>query len=135
MTNLGDKIKHYRKAASLTQKELADKVGLSASAIRMYEANKREPKLEIIKEIGNALGVPPSELIKFKGTDSNSRFNITLGIEPGVIESEYNEDVEDLVDLIGHLTYLYDEDKEKYNAIKTILTSWFKESHGGIDKK
>ena len=81
------------------------------------------------------MGVPPSELIKFKGTDSNSRFKITLGIEPGVIESEYNEDVEDLVDLIGHLTYLYDEDKEKYNAIKTILTSWFKEHHGGIDKK
>ena len=41
MTNLGDKIKHYRKAASLTQKELADKVGLSASAIRMYETKKR----------------------------------------------------------------------------------------------
>lgn len=135
MTNLGDNIKHYRKAASLTQKELGDKINKAEVTIRKYENGQREPKLEIIKEIGNALGVPPSELIKFKGTDSNSRFKITLGIEPGVIESEYNEDVEDLVDLIGHLTYLYDEDKEKYNAIKTILTSWFKESHGGIDKK
>ena len=57
-----DQIKHQRKAAGLTQKQLAEMVGLSEQAIRMYELGKREPSSDVIKRIGGALNVAPESL-------------------------------------------------------------------------
>lgn len=56
------KIKAQRKSAGLTQKQLAEKVGLSEQAIRMYELGKREPSVDVIKRIGKALDVAPESL-------------------------------------------------------------------------
>lgn len=44
-----DGIREFRKAAGLTQKQLAEKVGLSEQAIRMYGLGKREPSVDAIK--------------------------------------------------------------------------------------
>lgn len=61
MANLG-KIKSLRKAAGFTQKQLAEAVGLSEQAIRMYELGKREPSADVIRRIGKALDVAPESL-------------------------------------------------------------------------
>lgn len=55
-------IKKQRKAAGLTQRQLAEKVGLSEQAIRMYELGKREPSSDVIERIGKALDVAPESL-------------------------------------------------------------------------
>lgn len=60
---IGNIIKTYRKMMNLTQAELADKVGLSASAIRMYETNKREPKKDSLQKISEVLNVPMKEFL------------------------------------------------------------------------
>ncbi|ALP39393.1 hypothetical protein ASL14_26315 (plasmid) [Paenibacillus sp. IHB B 3084] len=44
----GTKIKKYRKKLKLTIQQLADKVGLSSSAIGMYERGQRTPDLRTI---------------------------------------------------------------------------------------
>ena len=47
-TNVGDKIKILRKNAKMTQKELAEILDTSASAVGMYEQNRREPDIETL---------------------------------------------------------------------------------------
>ena len=46
MSNEGDYIKIARQKAGLTQKQLAEKVGLATITIQQYERNLREPRLE-----------------------------------------------------------------------------------------
>lgn len=62
MVDAPNRIKALRKAAGLTQKQLAERVGLSEPAIRMYELGKREPGEDVIKRIGEALDVAPESL-------------------------------------------------------------------------
>lgn len=61
--SIGDKIKNYRKIINITQKDLAEKSGVSESAIRYYETNKRNPKLETLSKIADALGISINDLI------------------------------------------------------------------------
>lgn len=59
----GERIQRARKAAKLSQKELGDKLGVSASMIGQYENNIRNPKYDRVLQIAHILEVPPSELI------------------------------------------------------------------------
>lgn len=61
---LGQIIQEKRKKAGLTQKELAEKVGVATITIQQYERNAREPKLETIKKIANVLGASQYELLR-----------------------------------------------------------------------
>ena len=60
---IGEKIKAIRKEKGLTQKELAEKLGVSASMIGQYETNVRNPKFETIQKISSCLGVPTAEIV------------------------------------------------------------------------
>lgn len=53
--NIGLKIKEYRKSKGLTQKELADKIGVAVNTISRYEIGERVPTLKIIYDIAEAL--------------------------------------------------------------------------------
>ena len=59
----GQRIKAARKAAGLTQQELADRLHVSFVNISQYENDKRNPKLETLRKIAAAIGVPDYELI------------------------------------------------------------------------
>lgn len=60
--NISENIRNRRRAAGLTQKQLAERVDLSEQAIRMYELGKREPSADVINRIGEALDVAPESL-------------------------------------------------------------------------
>lgn len=49
----------------MTQKELADAIGMSTGAIVRYEKGQRIPKPEIIERIAITLGANPSAFIPF----------------------------------------------------------------------
>lgn len=51
-----DNLKVLRKYSNLTQKELAERAGVSYSSIINYENRRREPPLSILKKIASALG-------------------------------------------------------------------------------
>ncbi|MBQ8814102.1 MAG: helix-turn-helix transcriptional regulator [Lachnospiraceae bacterium] len=55
--NTGQNIKNFRKLRGLTQKELAQKIGVAEITLRQYENNKREPRIETIQKIASALNV------------------------------------------------------------------------------
>lgn len=53
--NLGERIRQARKEAGLTQKQLAEKIGVAAITIRQYESSKREPRYETLRSIAAAV--------------------------------------------------------------------------------
>ena len=48
---VNEKIKDARKAAGLTQKQLAEKLGVSAAMVAQYENGHRLPKVQTQKKI------------------------------------------------------------------------------------
>ena len=57
------KIKDVREAKGISGKELAETVGVTPSAITYYEQGLRNPTLETLGRIADALGVDHSDLI------------------------------------------------------------------------
>lgn len=67
----GERIKLARKGKNMSQKELAEKIGVSASMIGQYENGLRNPKVDTIQRIACALGMDWNQLATFrKLTDS-----------------------------------------------------------------
>lgn len=71
--NIGKRIREYRKAAGLTQKELAERSQIAEITLRQYESGKRTPNAEKLKNIANVLQISPSILmgIDFRKFDEN----------------------------------------------------------------
>ena len=56
-------LKELRLARGMTQSELADAVGLSFQAICTYELGTREPSLDTLRKLAEALDCTLDELI------------------------------------------------------------------------
>lgn len=61
-----EKLKELRKKQGLTQQELADKLGLSRSAIAKYEIGEREPNFETAELIADFFNCNLDSLISQK---------------------------------------------------------------------
>lgn len=61
--DIGDKIRKYREACKLSQKELAQLIGVSNSRISNWEQGINRPGADILADICRALQVSPSELL------------------------------------------------------------------------
>ena len=60
---MGKRIRLIRELKGISRKQLADKVGITESAIFRYETNQREPRFSILCKISEALEVPIYKLI------------------------------------------------------------------------
>lgn len=63
MKNLGKNIKDKRKAASMTQAELANIVGVNQSMIALYENGYKTPGVAVLSRIAKTLNVKIDELL------------------------------------------------------------------------
>lgn len=63
-TDIGIRIKEMRMRAGMSQKELAEKVGLTASFISQIENNQISPSLNSFLQLCNALGIKASKLLE-----------------------------------------------------------------------
>ena len=59
---IGQRIKTIRTCIGLSRQELGEKIGLSADRILQYETGRRKPKIPLLKQIADALGVSPKAL-------------------------------------------------------------------------
>lgn len=57
MSNMGERIKEARKARKITQKALADEIGLSGNYIYLIEAGREEPSERTVKDMCRKLKV------------------------------------------------------------------------------
>lgn len=62
----GARMATLRRAAGISQAQLAERLGVSPSAIGMYEQGRREPSLDTLVAIADVLGVSLDLLIRGK---------------------------------------------------------------------
>lgn len=68
---VGEKLKALRQKNGLKQSELAQKLGLSASAVGMYEQNRRKPDSEILLKYAEIFDVSVDYILG--NTDSENK--------------------------------------------------------------
>ncbi len=66
ISNLGKRIADARHDTGLTQKDLAEKVGVTAQAVSKWERGSSCPDISILDEIADTLGVSVSSLLGVK---------------------------------------------------------------------
>lgn len=64
-----ERLKDLRTSLSLTQEEFAKRLGISKSAVGMYERGEREPSIKLLAKIADTFNVDVNYLI-----GSNSQF-------------------------------------------------------------
>ncbi|MGN0970656.1 MAG: helix-turn-helix domain-containing protein [Aristaeellaceae bacterium] len=64
--DIGKQIRSIRKQRGLTQIQLAEKVGMAVNSIRLYEAGKRIPSIDVRLELAEALDCGFDELMTKK---------------------------------------------------------------------
>ena len=84
-TTIGGRIKKRRNDLGLSQEDLAEKLFTSKQMISVYENNKTELKVQIVKELAVALDTTTSFLIN------------------GTVAVEYEEETAELVSLFNSL--------------------------------
>ncbi len=63
LTRVAGNVRRLRSRKKLSQKALADRVGISVSYVSMLERGQRSPPLETIEKMAKALGVAPAVLL------------------------------------------------------------------------
>ena len=61
---VGDNVRELRTLSALTQEELAERAGITATALSRIERNEAEPRPSTLRKLAAALGVEPRYLIK-----------------------------------------------------------------------
>ena len=59
----GDLIKRLRKAAGMTQMQIAEKMGITYQQVQKYEKGASELTIKRLKQVASALSVPPDTFI------------------------------------------------------------------------
>lgn len=62
---IGENIKKVRKQKHMTQRELAEAIGMRDAAISQYEKGIVTPPLETLKQLADVLGINPADLIDY----------------------------------------------------------------------
>lgn len=97
MEEFSKNLKIQRLKKNLSQDDLGKLIGVSGVTIMRYEKGLREPKLETIKNIANALKIPVAELIDLESPilkKATDRF--VSGKHPDEIET-YGDVMDDIV--------------------------------------
>ena len=76
--NVADRLVFLRKRESMSQQELADKVGLSRSSIAMYEKGERVPPLDVLEAFADVFNVNMDFLIGHEDNEWSERFREML---------------------------------------------------------
>jgi transcriptional regulator with XRE-family HTH domain len=61
--NFNENLKLAREKKNMTQKEVADGIGVAKSTYSLYESGNREPNVQTIKKISDVLNVSADELL------------------------------------------------------------------------
>lgn len=75
--DIGSKIRDARTKLGMSQKDLADKIGLTSSFVSQIENNQISPSLNSFLQISGALGINPATLLQKNKNRDDSKWFIT----------------------------------------------------------
>ena len=61
--NIGSRIRFFRRFAHLSQRGLADRIGMAPTQLSRYETGGAQPGLSVLSRIAGGLGIRVSELL------------------------------------------------------------------------
>lgn len=96
MAEFKDMLKYFRMKANLSQSELAEKLGVSASTISMYEVGKREPDFETEEKIADFFN---TDLNTLRGRDTEVSYYFNEETAKLAQEMYEDEDMRSLFDM------------------------------------
>lgn len=73
----GSKIKLYRENRKLTQKEVAEVLGVESATVSKYESGALEPKIESLKALAELFEISLDELLSDETENEQNKFDIT----------------------------------------------------------
>lgn len=73
---VGNKIKEYRELNKMTQKDIAEILGVEPATISKYEAGTIEPNIESLKKLSETFNITVDELIKDEEKFDVSKINV-----------------------------------------------------------
>ncbi len=85
--SLGQYISARRKNMRLTQEELADKIGVSKSAVAKWETDGGLPDRDNLRRIADVMEVSVDDLHRIIGRAGMKKADITVNITPEVISA------------------------------------------------
>lgn len=68
MVNMGEKLKSLRIEKNLTQKQVADRIGLAISAVSSYESDTRYPSYDVLVKLARIFHVSTDYLLGITNT-------------------------------------------------------------------
>lgn len=95
MQQFKDMLKFFRMRANLSQSELAEKLGVAASTISMYEVGKREPDFETEERIADFFN---TDLNTLRGRDNESKSGVIINVLGRVAAGIPIEAIENIID-------------------------------------
>ena len=113
---IGQKIKKYREAKNLTQKQVALRAGMSEPAIRNYELGNRTPSAKQIEKIALSLDVSPFAI-------SNPDLESHVGVMHALFYLEENYGVIP-GEIDGEICLKF---KDKFSTISSDVEKWLRE--------
>ena len=113
---IGQKIKKYREAKNLTQKQVALRAGMIEPAIRNYELGNRTPSAKQIEKIALSLDVSPFAI-------SNPDLESYVGVMHALFYLEENYGVIP-GEIDGEICLKF---KDKFSTISSDVEKWLRE--------
>lgn len=110
--DIGHKIAELRELNKLTQKELADKLHLSQSAIAYYETNKKRPSIETLKLMAKIFKVNVSYFLEEDYNNRNEPSHLVTGTGDGSFSFDKDIPQEVREEIINYAEYLIKKHKE-----------------------
>ena len=108
---IAENLKRLRKAAGLSQADLAKKVGISRGAYSLYETGARNPKWETIWKFANALNVEYFDIVDIEEDEAFQK---------------------DIDEYILHAPYMSNYEAERQAFV--IQEIFFQLNHEGMEK-
>ena len=71
MVDFGEKLKELRKSAGLTQKQLAERLGITSSVVSYYELSERTPSPEVLIKLSGIFHVSVDSLLGIEQTQTS----------------------------------------------------------------
>lgn len=92
------RLKELRKKLKLTQEQISKKLGLSRSAIAMYETNSSEPDFQTLVKMAEFFGVSVDYLIGKDNNDNSNKKGVKIPVLGSIPAGIALEAIEDILD-------------------------------------
>lgn len=106
---IGQSIQEVRKKAKLTQKELAEKVGMATITVQQYERGVRTPKIETLQKIAQALNTDVGVLYGVEVDKGNPQYLNRLYGKISEVAEKYGRSEEEVVNWINRCLSMSDK--------------------------